>query len=144
MSRITNNFIYNISLTVSTFLINLVLFPYVSRVLGVDNIGRVGFVNNVINYFSLFAILGVKTIGIREIAGAGDNYNKRSEIYSSFLTILMILTVLIIVVYVGSVFFIPRFVQDKELLIIGSLTLFFTSFLIEWFYQGIENFSILQ
>lgn len=143
MSKITNNFIYNIALTVSTFLINLVLFPYVSRVLGVDNIGRVGFVNNVISYFSLFAILGVRTIGIREIAGAGDNYKKRSEIYSSLMTILMVLTVLVMVVYVGAVIFVPRFIQDRELLIIGSFTLFFTSFLIEWFYQGIENFKYI-
>ena len=143
MSKITNNFIYNIALTVSTFLINLVLFPYVSRVLGVDNIGRVGFVNNVISYFSLFAILGVRTIGIREIARAGDNYKKRSEIYSSLMTILMVLTVLVMVVYVGAVIFVPRFVQDRGLLIIGSFTLFFTSFLIEWFYQGIENFKYI-
>lgn len=143
MSKITNNFIYNIALTVSTFLINLVLFPYVSRVLGVDNIGRVGFVNNVISYFSLFALLGVKTIGIREIAGAGDNDKKRSEIYSSLLTLLIVLTVAVICIYLASICLIPRFKQDKELLIIGSFTVFFTSFLIEWFYQGIENFRYI-
>ena len=55
MPRITTNFIYNVALTLSTYLINLVLFPYVSRVLGVDMVGKVGFVNDTIGYFSLFA-----------------------------------------------------------------------------------------
>ena len=48
MAKIAENVIYNVALTLSTFLINLVLFPYVSRVLGVDYVGKIGFVNNVI------------------------------------------------------------------------------------------------
>ena len=73
MPRITTNFIYNVALTLSTYLINLLLFPYVSRVLGVDLVGKVGFVNETISYFSLFAILGIATVGIREIAACAES-----------------------------------------------------------------------
>lgn len=143
MSKITTNFIYNVALTISTFLINLIIFPYVSRILGVDNIGRVGFVNNVISYFSLFALLGIRTVGIREIAAAGNDRKKRSEVYSSLMSLLGVTTFVVTIIYIICVFFIPRFAQEKELLLIGTSSLFFTSFLIEWFYQGIEDFRYI-
>lgn len=143
MAKIAENVIYNVALTLSTFLINLVLFPYVSRVLGVDYVGKIGFVNNVITYFSLFSLWGIRSLGIREIAACGDDNKKRTEVFSSLLAFLIITTTIITIVYIVSVFTIPRFRTDHSLLIIGSISLFFTSFLIEWFYQGMENFKYI-
>ena len=48
---IKRNFIYKSVLTISTYLINFLVFPYISRVLGVEKVGLVGFVDNTINYF---------------------------------------------------------------------------------------------
>ncbi len=143
MAKIAENVIYNVALTLSTFLINLVLFPYVSRVLGVDYIGKIGFVNNVITYFSIFSLWGIRSIGIREIAACGNDIKKRSEVFSSLLCFLVITSVIITSIYVIAVFTVPRFRTEHSLLLIGSITLFSTSFLIEWFYQGIENFKYI-
>lgn len=57
---IKQNFIYNSILTLSQYIIAIIVFPYVSRVLGVNNIGIVGFIDNTINYFSLFCSYGDK------------------------------------------------------------------------------------
>ncbi|MBR6858651.1 MAG: flippase [Bacteroidales bacterium] len=143
MPRITTNFIYNVALTLSTYLINLVLFPYVSRVLGVDMVGKVGFVNETISYFSLFAILGIPTVGIREIAACGNDRERRSRVFSSLLVLLAGLTAVVMVVYLAAIFIVNRFQADRNLFIIGAGTLLFTSFLIEWFYQGLENFRYI-
>ena len=143
MPRITTNFIYNVALTLSTYLINLLLFPYVSRVLGVDMVGKVGFVNETISYFSLFAILGIPTVGIREIAACGKDRERRSKVFSSLMTILLVLTLVVMAVYLVAVFVVNRFQADRNLFIIGTGTLFFTSMLIEWFYQGLENFRYI-
>ena len=62
---IKKNFAYKSILTISTYLMNFVTFPYVARVLGVDGIGLVSFVDNAINYFLLFATMGVATLGVR-------------------------------------------------------------------------------
>ncbi len=143
MPRITTNFIYNVALTLSTYLINLVLFPYVSRVLGVDMVGKVGFVNETISYFSLFAILGIPTVGIREIAACGNDRERRSRVFSSLMVLLAGLTSVVMVVYLAAIFIVNRFQADRNLFIIGAGTLLFTSFLIEWFYQGLENFRYI-
>ena len=65
---IKRNFIYNSVLTVSGYVFTLLTYPYVSRVLGLSNIGIVNFVDGLINYFILFAMMGTTTLGIREIA----------------------------------------------------------------------------
>ena len=140
MPKVTTNFIYNVALTLSTYLINLVLFPYVSRVLGVDMVGKVGFVNETISYFSLFAMLGVTMVGIREIAACGNDRERRSRVFSALMVFVGILTAVVMAVYLVSIFVVNRFHADRTLFLIGAGSLLFTSLLIEWFYQGLENF----
>ena len=143
MARITTNFIYNVTLTLSSYLINLVLFPYVSRVLGVDMVGKVGFVNDTVSYFSLFALMGVATVGIREIAACGEDRGKRSKVFSSLMAIVLLLTALVLMIYLAAILVVNRFQADRSLFVMGAGTLFFTSLLIEWLYQGMEDFRYI-
>lgn len=143
MPSVKTNFVYNLILTISTYLINLVLFPYVSRTLGVDLVGKIGFVNNVVAYFSLFALLGIGTIGIREIAACEDNFEKRSKVFSELFSFILCLTIGVVVIFVLCIFFVPRFSTDANLFLLGGVTLFFTSLLLEWLYQGLENFKFI-
>ena len=55
------NAILNVIKTVIALLFPLITFPYISRVLQVDNLGKVNFANSVVNYFILFATLGLGT-----------------------------------------------------------------------------------
>lgn len=128
----------------TSYIVSFIVFPYVSRVLGVSLLGRIAFANNVVNYFSLFALLGVSAVGIREIASCGENREQRSKAFSSILVFIGLLTSIAIIVYFGCIFLIGKFWDYKDLLFIGSFTLFFTSFLIEWFYQGIEQFKYIS
>ena len=143
MSRIGKNFIYNVALTLSTYLMNLVLFPYVSRVLGVDMVGKVGFVNDTITYFSLFALLGVATVGVRDIAACREDREKRSRVFSGLMSIVLLLTGIVLVVYVAAILLVNRFMADRTLFVMGAGTLVFTSLLIEWLYQGMEDFRYI-
>ena len=143
MSRLTVNYFYNAALTVSSYAINLILFPYVARVLGVDGLGQTGFVSDCAHYFSIFAILGIATVGVREIAACGNDVEKRSKVFSSLLSLLMITTGIVMAVYILCCFFLPRFLQNQQLFFIGSITLLSTAFIIEWFFQGIENFKYI-
>lgn len=142
-NKISHNFFFNLLLTLSTYVINLVIFPYISRVLGLEMIGKTGFAANVVSYFSLFAVLGVSVVGVREISACRDDRQKRSEVFSSILGTLLLTTVTVTVAYLLLVCFVPRFQADRQLLLIGTATLFFTSLLIEWFYQGVEEFRYI-
>lgn len=141
---IKKNFIFNVSLTLSTYVANLIIFPYVSRVLGVENIGAIGFVSNVIQYFVLFSTLGISVIGIREIAACDDNREKRSVVFSSLVLLLLIFSATITIIYGIIIFTVPQLIRHKELFFIGTAQLIFSTFLIEWFYQGIEQFKYIS
>lgn len=119
------------------------LFPYVSRTLGVDMVGRIGFANNVISYFSILALLGISNVGIREIAACGNNREKRSYVFSNIIVITSITTLSVFTLYIGCIFLFPKFYASRNLLLLGSFTLLFSSFLIEWLYQGMENFKYI-
>lgn len=143
MADIRKNFGYNIILNISTYVASLITFPYVSRVLGAESIGIVTYVNQFVQYFILFSMLGVVGIGTREIAGCGNDEKKRSETFSSLLGISTAFTVIVLFVYGLCICFIPTFIEYKKLFLIGSAQILFTTFQIEWFYRGIEDFRYI-
>ena len=70
------NFLMNFILTASSFVFPLITFPYVSRVLMPEGIGKVTFATSVISYFTMIAMLGVPTYGIRACAQVRDDKEK--------------------------------------------------------------------
>lgn len=48
--------------TICRMIFPLITFPYITRVLGVENIGMYNFCTSVISYFTLIAGLGISTL----------------------------------------------------------------------------------
>jgi len=57
----------------SAVLFPLLTFPYVSRVLRPEGLGRVSFAEGLVQYFSLLATLGIPVYGVRESARCRDD-----------------------------------------------------------------------
>lgn len=143
MSSIKTNFLYKSLLTVSSFFIGFITFPYITRVLGVENIGIVNFVDNLTNYFLLFASMGISILGVREIASVAQDRERRSKVFFNILGLNLFFTVIVLIVYVLSVVYISQLSQYKELLYIGTGKILFTSLLVEWFFSGLEEFRYI-
>ena len=137
------NFFYSSILTVSTYLFPLLVYPYVSRVLGVSNIGIVNFIDNLVNYFVLVSMMGITTIGTREIAVARDKQTLLTKTFSSLMALTAITTLIAIVALWIAMYTVHALIPHKNLLYIGIVKLIFNFFLIEWFYMGTENFRYI-
>lgn len=122
---------------------NFITFPYVSRVLGVERIGLVNFVDNTVSYFLLFATLGINILGVREIAAVKGNLDKRNQVFSNLLGMNLCFSLITLVVYLICVMAIPQLRQYEELFYIGTSKIIFTVFLVEWFFTGIEHFRYI-
>ncbi|MCQ2151640.1 MAG: flippase [Bacteroidales bacterium] len=142
-ASIKKNFAYSAVLTVSGYLFPLITFPYVTRVLGVNNIGICNFVLGTIGYFIIVANLGMMTVAIRETAAAAGNREKLSKVFSSLLALHLISTLAAMAVLAVCIFLVPRFYEHRELLWIGTGQIFFNFLTIEWLYKGIENFRYI-
>lgn len=142
MASVKKNFAYNSFLSVSGYLINLVLFPYCTRIFGVELFGTLNFTQNIVQYFLFFASMGITHIGVREIAKQ-TNKEDLSKCYSSMLVLNIIYTLFALVVYLPLIFYINKFAAQKELFLLGGFQILFTTFTIEWFFRGIEDFKYI-
>ena len=120
MASIRNNFFYKTLLTISSFVIAFLTFPYVSRVLGVEGIGAVNFVDNSVGYFILFATMGISILGTREVASAKEDQTKLNRVFSNLLGLNILFTVVTLIIYIGLIALVPRFSQNAEMFYIGA------------------------
>jgi O-antigen/teichoic acid export membrane protein len=93
------NAVVNMAKTVLSLVFPLITFPYVSRVLGVNQMGKYNFANSVISYFLLIAALGISTYAIREGTQYRNNQKAIDEFASEMFSINLVSTV---VAYVDS------------------------------------------
>ena len=140
---IRKNFLYSSILTTASYLFPLITFPYVSRVLGVTNIGICNFVDGIIGYFILFSMLGIQTLGIREIARNRENKGELSKTFFSIIALNLMFVSIVCLALVISTLVVPQFAEYKTLMYIGLTKLLFTFSMIEWFYRGLEDFRFI-
>lgn len=140
---VKRNLGYNLILTLCNYLFPLITFPYVSRVLHAENIGLCGIADSIINFFILFAMLGIGSYGVREIARSGSDKERRSEVFSNLLFINVFLTVIAVILLVLLTCTVESLYAYRDFLGIGLLKIVFNAFLIEWFFQGIEQFKYI-
>ena len=98
MHSVKYNFIMNSILKMSSFVFPMITFPYITRILGADAIGKVNFANALTGYFSMAAMLGIPTYGIRICAQCRDDRNKLAQIVQELLIINIVMTVIVYII----------------------------------------------
>ena len=143
LSLVKKNFIYSSILLSANYIIQLIIFPYISRVLGVEKVGVCNFVDSIIGYFALFASMGISTIGIREIAAAKGDKEKLSYVFSNLFLLNTVTTVASSIVLVVVIHTVDSLSGYTNLLYIGLIKLLSNYLLIEWFFRGLEEFRFI-
>ena len=135
---ITKNYIYNMFFEVLKIILPLITTPYLSRVLGAENIGIYSYTLSVTTYFILFGTMGIAMYGQREIAYLQDNKEERSK------TFFEILIIRCITIGCSLVLFYIAFCRNGEyntyykILILEILSNVID---ISFYFQGLEEFQ---
>lgn len=143
MTSIKTNFIFNALLTICGYIFPLMVFPYVSRTLGVANMGACNFVDSIVDYFTILSMMGINTLGIREIAKAKNNPNDLNIVFNELFSLNTITTCIAVIILFMAVLFVPKFQDYRNLFYIGIFKLFFNYMLLNWFFQGLEDFKYI-
>lgn len=141
MTSLRKNLVYSSILTTANYIFPFLTFPYISRVLGVTNIGICNFVDSIINYFIMLSMMGIGAVAIREISSKRKDKEALSKSFSSLLVLNGLSTLLFAAVLTCLIFTVPKIYTYKHLMFIGLFKVIFNLFLIEWFYTGMENFK---
>lgn len=140
LPNIKVNYLYTLGFQILQIIVPFITTPYVSRVLGAENIGIYSFVNAMFLYFQLIAILGIGTYAQIESAKLRDNKEKMSQFFSEIMIIRWITTGISAILYY---IFITSQDEYRQLYIIEYIALLGYAIDVTWLYEGVENFRYI-
>jgi O-antigen/teichoic acid export membrane protein len=143
VGTIKKNFVYNLVLTVSNIIFPIVTFPYASRILGPEGIGKVQFVNTFAVYFVLMAALGIPIYGIREVAKLRNEPEALKRLITELITLNFFISMIMLVLYTIIVYSSPVLYADRHFYAIAAVMLVLGCFNIDWLYSGLERFRFI-
>lgn len=143
MKSVKFNFIMNMLLTVTNILFPLITFPYVSRILQAEGIGKVTFITSLVAYFILFAQLGIPTYGIRACAKVRNDKEKLTKVVQEIFGISLVTGIVSYIVLLILYFSIDRINQEGMLVLILSLPIILNIIGLDWLYKALEKYQYM-
>ncbi|KRL87470.1 flippase [Ligilactobacillus apodemi] len=136
--KVIRNYLYNAGYQVLAIIVPLITSPYISRVLHASGVGDNAYTNSIIQYFVMFAALGVGYYGNREIAYVRENRQKMSE---TFWEIQILKTLTTLGAYLAFVIFVQIYTDYSWYLWVQSINVIAVAFDISWLFMGLEDFK---
>lgn len=137
------NFISLAAVQGVNYLLPLMTLPYLVRVLGVDNFGIFSFATAIVAFFAVITDYGFNFSATREISVNKFNKTEITKIYSSVMTLKIILMLLSFLILCIMVFFIPKF-NDNLLIYLLCYGVVLGQVLFPvWFFQGMEQMQFI-
>ena len=140
---ILNNFFSLTLLKVLTYILPLITFPYLFRVLGIEKFGLIMFAQATMYYFEIVVDFGFNLSATREVALNAKKPNKLNEIISAVFSIKFMLLLFSFLVLILVVNLFDRFLQDFLLYYYSFLKVIALAFITVWFFQGIEKMKYI-
>lgn len=131
------NYIYQFIYQLINIIFPILTLPYVSKVLGAENLGMYTYSFSIITYLILVSDLGIRNYGSRKVAYCREN---KGELEKFFWELLLQKFYISMLVFLLS--FIYFFYTNKNEIFLIQIFYIIISFLdISWLYQGLEDFK---
>jgi len=129
--------------TLSGVLFPLITFPYASRVLGAESIGRVNFASSFVANFLVLAGFGIPIYGIRAIAKVRDDRAALNQTFSELLVINVLASIVAVVAFGFMLLLHPRLQSDPRLFLITGVLILMNPFTFDWLFAGLEQYGAI-
>ncbi|MCR5188535.1 MAG: flippase [Treponema sp.] len=137
------NALFNVIRNILRLIFPLITFPYVSRVLMPEGIGKVNFANSIVMYFFIIASLGIGSYGIREAAKIRNDRLALTKFTKEMLTINMVSTLASYVLLAASLLLVRKFDSYRILIIVNSSSIILNTIGFEWLYSALEEYGYI-
>lgn len=140
MKKLKENFIFDAVYQLLIMVIPLITTPYVARVIGVKGVGIYSYTYSIVNYFMMFALLGMNHYGNREISKTKDDKEMMNKTFSSIYALQLIVTSITMLCYLGYIFIFAK--EYFIIQLIQSIYVLSVAFDINWFFCGLQEFKL--
>lgn len=137
------NAFYSVLKVFLSLVFPLITFPYASRILLPEGIGKVNFANSIISYFIMIASLGIGGYATREAAKVRDDRKALSKLFKEIISINFVCCIVAYILFFIALYFIPKFSDYRTLLLVSSIKILFSVLGIEWIFTANEDFKYI-
>lgn len=137
-NSIKKNYLFNLFYQILTMIVPLITTPYLSRVLGAENIGIYSYTLSIASYFILFGAMGTAMYGQREIAYLQDDRYKRSKTFFEIIILRFITMGISLLIFYVTFATHGQYSMYYKILLLEIIA---NCFDISWFLQGLEEFK---
>ena len=141
---VLGNFISLTTLQSISYILPLVVLPYLIRVIGIEKFGLIAFAQALVQYFMILTDYGFSLSATRTIALIGEHKNiKISALFSSVMTVKLIFASISLLALCAILCLVPRFRDDWMVYLLCFGTVVGSTLFPVWFFQGKEKMSYI-
>lgn len=137
--NLKNNLLSQTFYEVLNTILPLITTPYLARVLGAEKQGVFSYTQAIVDYFILFAMLGIVNHGIRYMAEQDENRLNRSRAFSEVFSIQLVTVSVMTLLYVLYLVFFCT--ENRLIALLQIISLVACYFDITWLFLGLEQFK---
>lgn len=140
---LASNFMWLSALQVAGYFFPLITMPYLARVIGVENFGKIAFASAIMVWIQTIADWGFNLTATRDVAQNRDNPQKVSEIFSNVLWARCLLMFVSFVVLLILILAIPQFKENSSVILVTFLMVPGHILFPDWFFQAVERMKYI-
>jgi len=140
---VLENFISLTTLQGMSYLLPLAILPYLIRVIGMEKFGLIAFAQSLVQYFMILTDYGFSLSATRKISLIGEHKEKVSAIFSSVMTVKLMLAGLSFLALCALLYFVPKFRNDWPVYLLSFGAVIGNTLFPVWFFQGKEKMSYI-
>jgi PST family polysaccharide transporter len=126
------------------YILPVIILPYLIRVIGPEKFGLIAFAQAFVQYFMILTDYGFSLSATREISLCHENKKKVCRIFSSVMTVKIVLAIVSFVILLAIITFVPRFKNDWLVYILSFGTVIGNTLFPVWFFQGKEKMDFIS
>jgi PST family polysaccharide transporter len=126
-----------------TYLLPIIILPYLFRVIGPEKFGLIFFAQAFVQYFVIITDYGFSITATKEISLSQHEHSRIHEIFSSVMTVKLALSFLSLIVLGILVYCIPRFKSDWLVYMLSFGAVIGNTLFPVWFFQGTEKMKYI-
>lgn len=142
-SRLKENIISLFTLQAMTYVLPLVTLPYLARVLGSENFGRIVFAGAVVQYFLVLTDYGFNLSATRRAALLKDDPAELSRMLSAVTALKLFLCLCGMMCMAALVAVVPAFANDWLLYYLVFIAVLGHAVFPGWLFQGLQRMSLI-